>query len=65
MIGLGAGLLSAYAAILIGPENGGAVLGFAISAISLSLLGLGVKVPVTHHITLLAAVAATASGSLM
>lgn len=65
MIGLGAGLLSAYAAILIGAENGGVVLGFAISAISLSLLGLGVKVPVTHHITLVAAVAAAASGSLI
>ncbi len=65
LIGLGAGVFSAYLAILIGAENGGVVFGFAISAISLSLLGLGVKVPVTHHITLLAAVAATASGSLM
>ena len=65
MIGLGAGLLSAYLALLIGAENGGVVFGFAISAISLTLLGLGVQVPVTHHITLVAAVAATASGSLI
>ncbi|WP_420640768.1 permease [Candidatus Leptofilum sp.] len=65
MIGLGAGVLSAHIALLIGAENGGVVMGFAISAISLSLLGLGVQVPVTHHITLVAAVAATASGSLI
>lgn len=65
LIGFGAGVLSAYAALLIGAENGGVVLGFAISAISLTLLGMGVQVPVTHHITLVAAVAATASGSLL
>ena len=65
MIGLGAGLLSAYLAIFIGAENGGVVFGFAISAISLIPLGYGLKVPVTHHITLVAAVAAAASGSLI
>ena len=65
LIGLGAGLFSAYIAILLGAENGGVLMGFAISAISLALLGLGLKVPVTHHITLVAAVAATASGSLI
>lgn len=65
MIGLGAGLLSAYIALLIGAENGGAVLGFAISAISLAVLGYGLQIPVTHHITLVAAVAALASGSLI
>ena len=65
LIGLGAGVLSAHAALLIGADNGGVVMGFAISAISLTLLGLGVQVPVTHHITLVAAVAATASGSLL
>src|SRR5690606_39599695 len=63
--GLGAGLLSAHIALLLGAENGGAVLGFAVSAISLALLAFGLKVPVTHHITLVAAVAATASGSLI
>jgi len=65
IIGLGAGLLSAHIALLLGAENGGAVLGFAVSAISLALLAFGLKVPVTHHITLVAAVAATASGSLI
>lgn len=65
MIGFGAGLLSAYLAKFIGAENGGVVFGFAISAISLAPLGFGLKVPVTHHITLCAAVATAASGSLI
>lgn len=65
LLGLGAGLLSAYIALLIGAENGGVVLGFAVSAISLAPLAFGLKVPVTHHITLVAAVAALASGSLI
>jgi hypothetical protein len=65
MIGVGAGLMSAYIAKAVGPANGGTVIGFAISAISLLLLHFGMKVPVTHHITLTAAVAAAASGSLV
>jgi len=65
MIGIGAGFLSAYIAILLGAENGGAVLGFAVSAISLAPLAYDIKVPVTHHITLVAAVAALASGSVI
>ena len=65
VIGLGAGILSAYIAVQLGAENGGVLLGFAISAISLALLGLGVQVPVTHHITLVAAVAAITSGSVI
>jgi hypothetical protein len=64
-IGLGAGTLSAYIALLLGVENGGVVLGFAISAVSLALLILGMKVPVTHHITLVAAVVAVSSGSVI
>lgn len=65
VIGLGAGILSAYIAIELGAENGGVLLGFAISAVSLTLLGLGVLVPVTHHITLVGAVAAITSGSVI
>ncbi|MCB0214580.1 MAG: permease, partial [Anaerolineae bacterium] len=61
MIGLGAGLFSTYLALSLGPA--GAVLGFGISAASLVFLQYGTKVPVTHHITLVAAVAAAASGS--
>lgn len=65
VIGLGAGLFSAYLALTIGADNGGVLAGFAISAASLIFLQFGVNVPVTHHITLVAAVAAAASGSLI
>lgn len=65
LIGLGGGLMSAYIAIVALPDNGGLFIGFAISAISLIFLQYGTAVPVTHHITLTAAVAATASGSLI
>jgi len=40
--------------------DGGIFLGYAISAISLLFLNLGVENPVTHHITLLGAVGAVA-----
>lgn len=65
LLGLGAGLMSAYIAIELGAENGGVFIGFAISAVSLVFLQFNVPVPVTHHITLTAAVAAAASGSLI
>lgn len=63
MIGLGGGGLSAYLAITLGAP--GAVLGFGISATSLVFLQFGTKIPVTHHITLIAAVVAGASGSFL
>ena len=65
LIGLGAGLMSAYIAKTVGGANGGTVLGFAISAVSLIFLQVNFKIPVTHHITLTAAVATVASGSLI
>jgi hypothetical protein len=65
LLGMGGGLLSAYIALTVGADKGGAVIGFGISAFSLVFAQVGVKVPVTHHITLTAAVAAAASGSLM
>ena len=65
VIGLGAGLFSAYLALKIGGANGGGALGFGISAASLVFLYMGFKIPVTHHITLCAAVAALASGSMI
>jgi hypothetical protein len=64
LIGLGAGIMSASLALLL-PESGGVFIGFAISAVSLIFLQWSVPVPVTHHITLTAAVAAAASGSLI
>ncbi|QFU81281.1 hypothetical protein [Natronorubrum aibiense] len=54
-IGLVGGVLGGY----IWLETGSIFLGYAISAISLLFLNLGVeKIPVTHHITLLGAVGA-------
>ena len=63
-IGLGAGLLSAYMAGVLGPERGGGVLGFGIAASTLIFAQFGQKIPVTHHIALPAAAAALASGNL-
>lgn len=65
MIGLGAGLMSAYMTLIIGPDHGGVVLGFGISAVSLIFALYGTKIAVTHHITLIASGAAIASGSLV
>ena len=63
-IGVGTGLLSAALAIQFGAVGGGAM-GFCISAFSLIFLQAGFGVPVTHHFTLPAAVAAGMSGSLV
>ncbi len=63
LIGLGGGLMAAFFATNV--PNVGHVIGFAISAVSLIILQFGGKVPVTHHITLTAGVAAMASGSLI
>ncbi len=65
VMGLGAGLAAAYIAISVGADNGGATLIFCISAASLVFLQTGFSVPVTHQITLPAAYAAIASGSLV
>jgi hypothetical protein len=65
VIGLGAGLASAYAAMALGAEGGGAVLGFGVAAASLVFLQFGGTLPVTHHIMLPAALAALASGSIV
>ena len=62
--GLGAGLPSAWAALQLGAEGGGAVLGFGVAAASLLFLYSGARMPVTHHIALPAAAAALAFGSL-
>lgn len=65
VIGLTAGLLSSYLALLLGADRGGAFIGFGISGFSLVFLQFGAKMPVTHHISLVAAGAAIASGSLV
>jgi len=69
-IGIGAGILSAgivMSIITFSPEltTVAGVLGFGISAVSLLFLQIGYKVPVTHHITLVAATATIMTGSLI
>ena len=61
VIGLGLGLVSSYFAV----EYNLVVLGFGLSAASLIFAQMGFPVPGTHHISLIAAVAANASGSLI
>lgn len=70
VLGIGVGLLSAWIALAVAAADPklagvGTVIGFGISAASLLFLQVGFKAPVTHHISLVAAVAATASGSLL
>ena len=65
VIGLGAGLVSAFIAVSLGPERGGDVLGFGIAAASLVFAQFGLKVPVTHHMALPAAAAALACGDFL
>jgi len=65
LAGLGAGLPSAYAALTLGPGGGGDVIGFGIAAASLGFLQFGVKMPVTHHIALPAALGTLAADSLL
>ena len=64
-IGLTVGLLSAYMGVRLGPERGGAVLGFGIVSALLIFVQLGLKGPVTHHIALPAAAAALMGGGMM
>ncbi len=63
VLGIFVGLLSAFVAVTLVqsmPQLGGAAptFMFGISAVSLLLLSLGLSVPVTHHITLPAGIAA-------
>jgi hypothetical protein len=63
-VGLAAGLIASFVALEIGrllPATGAVAvnIGFAISAVSLIFAVVGKGVPVTHHMTLTAAVAAT------
>jgi hypothetical protein len=57
LIGVGAGLPSAYVALQFGAPAG-AVAGFGVAAASLIFAQIGGQTPVTHHIALPAAVAA-------
>jgi len=62
VIGLVGGLLGGY----IWLQTGSIFLGYAISAISLLFLNLGVeKIPVTHHITLMGSAAAVVASAAL
>ncbi|PRY20070.1 hypothetical protein CLV78_11519 [Aliiruegeria haliotis] len=63
MIGLGGGLIAGWLGVTYGTP--GALLAFGVSAASLMFLTVGVLTPVTHHITLPAAIVGAASGSLI
>ena len=65
--GLTSGLMSAFATLVVvqfvfeaqpGIVNHAQLIGWAISAVTLIFLSLGMKTPVTHHMTILASIAA-------
>jgi len=58
--GLGIGILVSHVSIL----SGSAVLGFGISAASLVFAQMGFPTPATHHVSLVAAYAALATGNV-
>ncbi len=65
LIGIAAGFASSYVAMMMGAKGGGAFICFGFSLVSLVFLQFGAMIPVTHHITLVAALAALASGSVL
>jgi hypothetical protein len=65
VIGLGVGLASAYLTGGSGLQAGRETLGFAISTVSLVFLLMGNKIPVTHHISLTAALGVIHGGGLI
>lgn len=70
LLGAGIGLMSAWISLSVAEFDPalagfGPVIGFGISATSLLFAQFGVKVPITHHMTLIAGLAAVASGSLL
>jgi hypothetical protein len=65
VLGLGVGLLSSFMARVLGAEGAGTVAMFGFSALSLVFAIAGLGIPATHHISLPAAVAFMASGSLV
>ena len=66
-IGLGASIISAWMALAIEPiaPEAANFVGFGLSALSLIFFQFGGKIPMTHHITIIAALGATTFGSLL
>jgi hypothetical protein len=65
MIGLGVGLVAAYLTAKSGLGAGKEALAFGISTVILTFLVMGHKVPVTHHISLPAALGVVHGGGLL
>jgi len=66
-ISIGASIISAWMALVIEPFAPGAAnfVGFGLSAFSLIFFQFGGEIPMTHHITIIAALGATTTGSLL
>ncbi|MDY5585600.1 MAG: hypothetical protein SPG61_07435 [Arcanobacterium sp.] len=65
LVGLATGILSGFASLVLlrnffesGILAHAALIGWAIGAVSLTFLSLGLKTPVTHHMTIIASIAA-------
>jgi hypothetical protein len=65
LIGAGVGLVGAFLTAKSGLGTGKEVLGFGISTVILTFLVMGNKVPVTHHISLPAALGVIHGGGLL
>ena len=64
-IGVGVGLAAAYLTARSGLGTGKEVLGFGISTVILTFLVMGHKVPVTHHISMPAALGVVHGGGVV
>lgn len=69
LLGVTMGLLASFAALEVGKvnpavANAAVPIGFAVSAVSLVFAAVGKGIPVTHHMTLTSAVAASMTGEL-
>lgn len=66
-ISIGASIISAWMALAIEPiaPEAANFVGFGLSAFSLIFFQFGGEIPMTHHITIIAALGATTTGSLL
>jgi hypothetical protein len=65
VIGLAVGVMSGRLAQMLGAQKGGDVIGFGLVTTCLVFLLMGSQIPVTHHIAISSAVAATLGAGLI
>ncbi len=65
VIGLAMGLVSGKLCAVLGAQKGGDVAGFGLATAFLILLVMGNQIPVTHHVAITAALAATLGAGLV